>query len=290
MFRKTLITVAIATILHLSATVFADATVAPDAAADATAIEQEVIADSQVATEEASAEAAPVVAIESVPKESVAVTTEAPVVEKSVAAPAEASAPVAAAPAGRGMMAHHRSMQSMEERMKAREKRYEALQKRALESGVLLPDRPTWMDKPEVADLRPSMEERMERMKALRNMNSEERDAYRLERYQEMRERAAEVGLDLPEKPPWKDRPARPELNQDDEWARQQAVIDGMTPEERAACHAMHRRHMRQMGPGRGMMQRPQMPAMPGRGFGPGRMMGPGAGYGPQGDFWDPSR
>ncbi|MBL3526734.1 MAG: cell division protein [gamma proteobacterium endosymbiont of Lamellibrachia anaximandri] len=164
------------------------------------------------------------------------------------------------------------------------------MQKRALESGVLLPDHPTWMDKPEVADLRPSMEERMERMKALRNMNSEERDAYRLERYQAMRERAAEVGLDLPEKPPWKDRPARPELNQDDEWARQQAVIDGMTPEERAACHAMHRRHMRQMGPGRGMMQHPQMPAMPGRGFGPGRMMGPGAGYGPQGDFWDPSR
>ncbi|QYZ67987.1 MAG: hypothetical protein OI74_14655 [Gammaproteobacteria bacterium (ex Lamellibrachia satsuma)] len=164
------------------------------------------------------------------------------------------------------------------------------MQKRALESGVLLPDHPSWMEKPGVADLRPSMEERMERMKALRNMDPDERDAYRLERYQEMRERAAEVGLDLPEKPPWKDRPARPELSQDDEWARQQAVIDGMTPEERAACHAMHRRHMRQMGPGRGMMQHPQMPAMPGRGFGPGRMMGPGAGYGPQGNFWDPAR
>lgn len=268
MFRKTLITVAIATILPVSATVFADATVAPDAAAEATAIEQEIIADSKVTTEEALAEAAPVAPAE-------------PVLEESVAAPA---------PADRGMMAHHRSMQSMEERMKAREKRYEALQKRALESGVLLPDHPTWMDKPEVADLRPSMEERMERMKALRNMKPEEREAYRLERYQEMRERAAEVGLDLPEKPPWKDRPARPELNQDDEWARQQAVIDGMTPEERAACHAMHRRHMRQMGPGRGMMHRPQMPEMPGRGFGPGRMMGPGAGYGPQGGFWDPSR
>lgn len=280
MFRKTLITVAIAALLPVSATVFADATAAPDAAADATAIEQEVIADSEVATEEASAEAAPVAPAE-------------PVLEESVAAPAEAPAPVAAAapaPADKGMMAHHRSMQSMEERMKAREKRYEALQKRALESGVLLPDHPAWMDKPELADLRPSMEERMERMKALRNMNSEGREAYRLERYQEMRERAAEVGLDLPEKPPWKDRPARPELDQDDEWARQQAVIDGMTPEERAACHAMHRRHMRQMGPGRGMMQRPQMPAMPGRGFGPGRMMGPGAGYGPQGDFWDPRR
>ncbi|RDH86629.1 MAG: hypothetical protein DIZ78_06905 [endosymbiont of Escarpia spicata] len=277
MFRKTLITVAIATLLPVSAAVFADATVAPDAAADATAIEHEIVTDPTVAAEAASAEAVPVVAAEPVP-------------EESVAAPAEAPAPVAAAPAGRGMMEHHRSMQSMEERMKAREKRYEALQKRALESGVLLPDHPSWMEKPEVADLRPSMEERMERMKSLRNMNPEERDAYRLERYQDMRERAAEVGLDLPEMPPWKDRPARPELNQDDEWARQQAVIDGMTPEERAACHAMHRRHMRQMGPGRGMMQPPQMPAMPGRGFAPGRMMGPGAGYGPQGNFWDPSR
>ncbi len=278
MFRKTLITVAIATLLPVSATVFADATVAPDAAADATAIEQELVTDPTVAAEAVSAEAAPVVTAEPVPEESVAVS-------------AEASVPVAAAtPTGRGMMEHRRSMQSMEERMNAREKRYEALQKRALESGVLLPDHPTWMDKPEVADLRPSMEERMERMKVLRNMNLDERDAYRLERYQDMRERASEVGLDLPEKPPWKDRPARPELSQDDEWARQQAVIDGMTPEERAACHAMHRRHMRQMGPGRGMMQHPQMPMMPGRGFGPGRMMGPGAGYGPQGNFWDPAR
>ncbi|MBL3589601.1 MAG: hypothetical protein JMN24_07375 [gamma proteobacterium endosymbiont of Lamellibrachia anaximandri] len=277
MFRKTLITVAIATLLPISATVFADATVAPDAAADATAIEQELVTEPTIAAEAVSAEAAPVVAAE-------------PVLEESAAAPAEAPVPVAAAPSDSRMMEHHRSMQSMEERMKAREKRYEALQKRALESGVLLPDHPSWMGKPEVADLRPSMEERMERMKALRNMDPEERDAYRLERYQDMRERAAEVGLDLPVKPPWKDRPARPELNQDDEWARQQAVIDGMTPEERAACHAMHRRHMRQMGPGRGMMQPPQMPAMPGRGFGPGRMMGPGAGYGPQGNFWDPSR
>ncbi|MEW8561785.1 MAG: hypothetical protein AB2541_06750, partial [Candidatus Thiodiazotropha sp.] len=125
---------------------------------------------------------------------------------------------------------------------KAREEQYQALRKRAEEAGVMLPERPPWLNEPGQS-LRPSMEERMEHRQQMMSMTQEERDAFRLQRYQEMRARAEEQGIEMPETPPWVAR----QQAMDDEWAKHQKVIEGMSDEERAACHAMHRRHMGMM-------------------------------------------
>ncbi|MDJ0805763.1 MAG: hypothetical protein QNJ78_02930 [Gammaproteobacteria bacterium] len=177
---------------------------------------------------------------------------------------------------------------SMEERWKEREKRYEELKSRAEEAGVMLPERPPWHDREVMTQPHPEMQKRMEHRQKMLSMTPEEREAYRMERYQEMRDRASEIGMEMPETPPWKDRQAR----RDEEWAKHQEVIKGMTDEERAACHAMQRRHMRQMGVGNKMRQGGGMypppvfqGQLPGYGYGP----GPGA-YAPPGNFWDPNQ
>ncbi len=177
---------------------------------------------------------------------------------------------------------------SMEERWKEREKNYAELKQRAEEAGVMLPERPPWRDRSAMQSVRPDMQERMEHRQKMQSMTPEERDAFRMERYQEMRERAQEIGMEMPETPPWKQRQSAME----EEWAKHQAVIEGLSDEERAACHAMHRRHMRQAGPGP-MMRRPAMQQqrpvfqgqMPGYGYGP-APYGP-APYGPGGNYWD---
>lgn len=176
------------------------------------------------------------------------------------------------------------SRMSMEERMKERERRYEELKKRAEEAGVMLPEHPPWRDREAMMKAYPDMQKRMEHRKMMQAMTPEERDAYRMGRYQEMRERANELGIELPENPPWKER--RDAMAE--EWAKHQEVIKGMTDEERAACHAMHRRHMQEMGPGpmmRGKGMRPPVYDAPMRGYG----YGPGP-YGPQGSFWGPEQ
>ena len=206
------------------------------------------------------------------------VTTESTAVQAPMSAevaPVTEAAPVepAAAPAG----------MSMEERWTEREKRYTELKQRAEEVDVMLSERPPWRDRSAMQALRPDMQERMEHRKKMQLMTPEERDAYRMQRYQEMRARAQEIGMEMPETPPWKQRQAA----MDEERAKHQAVIDGMSDEERAACHAMHRRHMRQAGPGSMMrgpgMQRPMFQGqMPGYGYG----YGPGP-YGSGGNYWD---
>ena len=173
------------------------------------------------------------------------------------------------------------SRMSMEERWKEREKRYEELKARAEESGVMLPERPPWHDREVMTQPHPEMQKRMEHMQKMQSMTPEEREAYRMERYQEMRERASEIGMEMPETPPWQQRKSQME----EEWQKHQEVIKGMTDEERAACHAMHRKHMRPgtMMPGQGM-QRPLFEGRaPGYGYGPGP-------YGPRGNFWGPNQ
>jgi len=213
---------------------------------------------------------------------------EQPAAEAAAAAPApEASAeaaPAASAEESAAKPADYGRM-TMEERWKAREKRYEELKKRAEEAGVMLPERPPWQDREAMMAPPPEMQKRMEHMKKMQAMTPEERDAYRMERYEEMRERAAEIGIELPENPPWKDRRAK----MDEEWAKQQEIIKGMTDEERAACHAMHRRHMMEMGPGpmkRGPGMYPPRPNYdaPSPGYGG---YGPYP-YGPRGNYWEP--
>lgn len=267
MYKKKLIYLAMASLLPMGGQVMAQ---------EEAATTEQAVAEQPAAV----AEAAPAEA----PAETAAPAAEA--VAAETAAPAEPVAAEAPASAATGY-----SAPSMEERWKAREERYEALKKRAAEAGVMLPDEPPWQDREAMRDLRPSMEERMEHHKKMQSMTPEERDAFRIERYQEMRDRATEMGMELPEAPPWK---ARQEA-MDAEWAKHQEVIKGMSDEERAACHAMHRRHMMQDGPGGmgpgGMGPGPMGPGGMGRGYGP----GPGYGYGPvpwgpRGNFWDPAQ
>jgi hypothetical protein len=209
------------------------------------------------------------------------------------AAPESEAAPKAAAPAEKSSAEPEAyGRMTMEERWKAREQRYEDLKKRAEEAGVMLPESPPWQDRKAMMRTHPEMQmqKRMEHRKKMQSMTPEERDAYRLERYQDMRQRAEEIGIDLPETPPWKDLRTR----MDDEWAKQQEVINGMTDEERAACHAMHRRHMQEMGPGPG----PMNPMMRGQGmYPPPAYEAPAQGYGygpypygPRGNYWEPNQ
>ncbi|MCG7919954.1 MAG: hypothetical protein N0C81_18710 [Candidatus Thiodiazotropha lotti] len=181
------------------------------------------------------------------------------------------------------------------QRWKERETRYQELRNRAEEAGVMLPAHPPWRMSQMEAN-RPSMDERRQHHEKMMNMSPEERDAYRQERYQKMREQAQQQGIEMPETPPWVARKKAME----EEWAKHQVVIEGMTDEERAACHAMHRRHMGH-GMGRGHGMGPGHGKACGHGcqgpYGnPGAMPAPrypGYGYGPapygQGNFWDPS-
>ena len=206
----------------------------------------------------------------------------APAAEQEVA---EAAAPAEEAAAVEKPAYDYGGM-SMEERQKEREQRYEDLKKRAEEAGVMLPESPPWRERPPMMANRPDMQARMEHMEKMRSMTPEEREAYRLGRYQEMRERARDMGVEMPETPPWKER----QTAAADEWAKHMEVIKGMSDEERAACHAMHRRHMRQGGPG-SMMRGPGMQRPGYMGQGPGYGYGPGPyPYGPGGNFWDPNQ
>ena len=193
------------------------------------------------------------------------------------------AAPVAAEPATPADPA----VAAMQQRWQEREARYAELKERAKEVGVMLPEDPPW--KSSGMGMMPDMAERMQRHQAMMSMTPEERMAAREEYYKEMQARAKERGIDLPDTPPWQARQAA----MDEAWEKHQAVIDGMTDEERAACHAMHQRHMGMMMrdlPERPMMRNPGM----GRGMmGPG-MMGPGYGYGPNPygpqNFWEPNQ
>ena len=214
--------------------------------------------------------------------------TEAAVaVEETVAVAAEESKPQSSAKTS----PRDAGDDAMAQRWKARDEQYQALRQRAEEAGVMLPERPPWRSA-QMETFRPSMEERMAHRQKMMSMSPEERDAYRQERYQEMRGRAQEMGVEMPEMPPWQARRQAME----DEWAKHQEVIKGMTDEERAACHAMHRRHMGMGRHGRGMGCGGSGGCMGPQGYQGGMppRMNPGYGYGPgpygQGNFWNPDQ
>jgi hypothetical protein len=194
-------------------------------------------------------------------------------------------------------------MAAMQARWRERDARYRDLVERAKEMGVVLPEDPPW--KAARNEMMSDMAERRSRHQTMMSMSPQERMAAREAERQAMQERAKARAQAPSREAAWASR--------DDEWARHQAVIDAMSDEERAACHAMHRRHMERMmyqGPQRPMMQGPGMmgpgtmgPGTMGPGtMGPGTMgqgrdaspMGPGYGYGanPYGprNFWDPNQ
>lgn len=205
---------------------------------------------------------------------------------------ADQYAPVGVAPSS----ANEDALAAMEQRWRERDARYQELVERAKEMGVMLPNEPPWSSARN--EMMSDMAARRSRHQAMMSMTPEERMAAREAELQAMRERARDRGVSRPDNPYGEaGQPAG-----DEDWARHQAVIDGMTDEQRAACHAMHRRHM-----GMARYHMPERPMYRGQGMGPGMMgpgamepgwgggpMGPGYGYGPNPyggqNFWDPNQ
>jgi hypothetical protein len=149
------------------------------------------------------------------------------------------------------------------------------MRERAEAQGVSLPETPPWKQR---AESMPSREEMAAKRQKFLNMTPEERQALREQRYQAMRAKAAEQGVEMPETPPWKQQaPLEPD------WTQYQKVVAGMSPEERQACMALHRMHMSRpmMQQARPMQNMPQQGGFgPGQGYGAGPGFAPGRGFG----------
>ena len=100
----------------------------------------------------------------------------------------------------------------------------------------------------------------MAEQEKMRAMTLEERQAYRKEKYQDLRRRASEAGLDLPESPPWEG-PGGPgrRLMSDEERAAHWEAMRSMTPEERLEYRTQHYQQMRERGKEAGI----EMPESP---------------------------
>lgn len=154
----------------------------------------------------------------------------------------------------------------------------EAMRERAIHQGVTLPKTPPWKL---MAD-----EERKLHWETMRNMSPEERGKLRDEHWQEMRKRAQEQGVEMPETPPWRQAEQKRE-EMLERWEQYRRTVEEMTPEQKEAVQAIFGTGSRTHAPppaGRQMpMQRqfgswaPQHPMM--QGYGP---QGAGAGLYPR--------
>ncbi|WP_462330209.1 hypothetical protein, partial [Thiohalocapsa halophila] len=183
-------------------------------------------------------------------------------------APAQAQQQTAPPAAPAAAPSPEQARADMEQRMNAamteRTKRYEELRKRAAEVGLELPETPPWaaagMPQPPAmpADIaQPGAGAATER----KPMTREELEAMRQQRWEAMRERAKEMGRELPETPPWEAaEQRRKELLK--KYEEYRATIEAMTDEQKEAIAALFG--------GRAA----EAPAMPQRPMG-GRMGGP---------------
>ena len=204
------------------------------------------------------------------------------------AAPAEAAAPASSADASRAAM-----QKRYEEAMAARAKRYEELRQRAAEVGVELPETPPWEQGgmppgmlegmgPGGMGMPPGMPEGMgQEGMGMPQMTQEEIQAMREKRWEAMRARAAEQGMELPETPPWE---AAQERRKEmlERYEQYRATIEAMTDEQKEAIAALFGSARGPMG-GRSGMPCPQYRGYPNRGwsgYGMGPDMRPGMGPG----------
>jgi hypothetical protein len=170
-----------------------------------------------------------------------------------------------------------------EERDDLRAQRYQVMRERAMQRGIELPETPPWKLM--------SDEERQTHREKMRNMTPEERRAMHETHWQEMRARAQEQGVEMPETPPWRQAEQRRQETKA-RWDSYREVLDAMTLEQKEAVQAVFGQGQRQLSaPGMGHRMPPGMPMQApfgqqdqGLPSGPGI---PGYGYGPQGT--DPS-
>ena len=186
------------------------------------------------------------------------------------AQPEVSAAPEPPAPPPSMTAARERMEKRHAEMMKERGLRYDELRARAAEVGLELPETPPWeqagMQPPEMpmpADMPapPKMPEHMgmptppdmmapagsEGRAAMRGgKTQEEWDAMREQRYQAMRERAEQRGLDMPEMPPWM-------LMSQEEREAHWEKMRNMTPEQRQAERERHWQEMRERAQAQGI-------------------------------------
>lgn len=217
-------------------------------------------------------------------------------VEETAAPPApEASAadtvqtPETGTSVGPADSAQSRAEARRAERDVERNRQYQDLRQRAAEVGLELPETPPWEEArasmPEVPEMPPSYggpsaperEALRQRFQAMRekmqNMSPEERKAMREAHWKEMRERAAERGVETPETPPWEDAEKRFKEAQE-RFEQYRKTIDEMSAEQLEAARAI-------FGGDGDAEQTPPMRWMP-----PMRRQMPyGYGYGPQGGY-----
>ncbi len=125
------------------------------------------------------------------------------------------------------------------EAMAERDQRYQDLRQRAAEVGMELPETPPWeQDMPQ-----PPM---MPHMAPPARLTPAERNTLRDERYAATRERAAEIGIELPETPPWK-------LTTPAERQAYRETMRNLTPDQRLALHRLRWEEMRGRAKERGI-------------------------------------
>jgi hypothetical protein len=197
----------------------------------------------------------------------------APAVETAAPA-AAASAPAPTASTGADAM-REKMEQRHAEAMAERDKRYAELRQHAAEVGIELPETPPWEQAgmPEMPAMPEGMPAGM--MPRPAQMTDEERQAMREKRWEAMRARAAERGMELPETPPWEAAEQRRKEMQE-RFEQYRATIDAMSDEQKEAIKAI-------FGSARAPMERPVMPryGMPCGQYGADCPQGYGSGMGP---------
>jgi len=146
-----------------------------------------------------------------------------------------------------------------------REERYSAIRERAAEMGIDMPETPPWQASTE--------EERRAHREFIRNLTPEQRMELRGLRWDQLRERAAERDIELPETAPWEKAKER-FTERKKQWESYRETVDAMTEEQREAAAAIFG-----CGPFSGQPGEDPMMSIP---FGPGKgpMMPPFGGPG----------
>lgn len=122
---------------------------------------------------------------------------------------------------------------SFAERNAVRDERYADLRERAAEAGIELPEVPIWNLS--------SAEERKAYMETMRDLTTEQRRTLHKLRWEAMRSRAAERGMELPEQAPWEERMKEREAQQE-RWESYRETVEAMTDEQREAAAAIYGR------------------------------------------------
>jgi hypothetical protein len=168
-------------------------------------------------------------------------------------AAAPAAAPAEAATGAEAMRA--KMQQRHAEAMAERDKRYVELRQRAAEVGLELPETPPWAQQgmPDMPTPPAMLGDPMSRPapmapKLAETMTPEELQAMREERWEAMRARAAERGMELPETPPWEAAEQR-RKERLERYEQYRAIIEAMTDEQKEAISALFNNACRPMPP-----------------------------------------